>query len=331
VTRVAIVGATGAVGAEFLRVLAERAFPADELRLVASERSAGRRLSFRGEEHEVIALRPGVLDGIDVAFYSAGAGTSRETAPGAVEAGALVVDNSSAFRMDPDVPLVVPEANAHAAAGHRGIVANPNCSTILAAVALAPLHREVEIRRVVAATYQAVSGAGGRALAEMEGQRVAAAEGRPATTEIFPAPIDLNVLPVIGPLDERGSSEEELKMGRELRKILEAPDLRASVTCVRVPVRRAHSEAIHLELARELSAADAEAILREAPGVRLVEPDRATPLEAAGRDEVLVSRLRNEPDRKDVLVLWLTGDQLRKGAALNAVQIAEHVLANERP
>jgi aspartate-semialdehyde dehydrogenase len=331
VTRVAIVGATGAVGAEFLRVLAERAFPADELRLVASERSAGRRLTFRGEEHEVIALRPGALDGIDVAFYSAGAGTSRETAPGAAEAGALVVDNSSAFRMDPEVPLVVPEANAHAVAGHRGIVANPNCSTILAAVVLAPLHREVGIRRVVAATYQAVSGAGARALAEMEGQRVAAAEETPGDAGDLPAPIDLNVLPVIGPLDGRGSSEEELKMGRELRKILEAPDLRASVTCVRVPVRRAHSEAIHLELARELSAADAEAILREAPGVRLVEPDRATPLEAAGRDEVLVSRLRNEPDRKDVLVLWLTGDQLRKGAALNAVQIAEHVLANERP
>jgi aspartate-semialdehyde dehydrogenase len=325
--RVAIVGATGAVGTEFLRVLEDRDFPVGDLRLIASSRSSGRTLTFCGEAHEVVELGDGVFEGVDVAFFSAGADRSRDAAPMAVSAGAVVIDNSSAFRMDENVPLVVPEANAEAGEHHRGIIANPNCSTILLAVVLAPLVKAAPLRRIVVSTYQAVSGAGARALLELDEQREAEASGRSVSASVFPSPIDLNVLPRIGPLGPDGVSEEEAKMGREMRKILDDPDLEVSATCVRVPVRRAHSEAVHLEFDRDLDHAGAADLLRSAPGVRVVECDRATPLMASGRDEVLVSRIRNAPDRSDTLDLWLTGDQLRKGAALNAVQIAEHLLA----
>jgi len=283
-------------------------------------------VTFRGEAVPVVPLTDSVFRDIDVAFFSAGASRSREAGPAAVRAGATVIDNSSAFRMHPEIPLVVPEVNAEAADGHPGLIANPNCSTIILAVALAPIHRRVPVRSAVVATYQAVSGAGARALAELEEQRAAAARGEEPRAFVFPAPIDGNVLPQIGPLDESGISEEEAKMERELRKILGDGALAVSATCARVPVPRTHCEAVHLELVGGLSAEEALALLRDAPGVELTTPELATPLEASGRNDVLVSRVRNAPGRTDALSLWIAGDQLLKGAALNAVQIAESLV-----
>lgn len=326
---VAIVGATGAVGREFLAVLAQRRFPTRSLRLFASPRSAGRRVEWAGGSAAVEPLSSGCFDGVEVAFFSAGGAISREFAPQAQRAGAVVVDNSSAFRMQPDVPLVVPEVNPQAIAAHRGILANPNCSTIILAMALWPLHRVNPVRRVVVCTYQAASGAGARALAELEEQsRTVLAGGRPEP-RVFPVPCAFNVFSHNTPVGDDGCNLEESKMIAETRKIFGDDAIAVAPTCMRVPVMRAHTEALAVEFARPFDPDEARAILSRAPGVRVVDDPRAnrfpTPLEASGGDDVLVGRIRRDaslPDGRG-LQLLCAGDQLRKGAALNAVQIAE--------
>jgi aspartate-semialdehyde dehydrogenase len=330
--RVAIVGATGAVGVEFGAVLAQRRFPADEYVLLASARSAGRRIAWMGGTGIVQALTPESFTGVQVALFSAGAAVSRAFAPLAVRAGAVVIDNSSAFRMDPGVPLVIPEVNPQALGGHRGIIANPNCSAIVMCVALWPLHRVNRIRRIVVSTYQAVSGAGARALAELEGQTRAMLAGQPAKPEVFPVPCAFNVFShnsVIGP---DGYNGEEAKIIAETRKILGDPEIGVAPTCVRVPVMRAHTEALAIEFSAPMPESRAREILEHAPGVKVVD-DRARnyfpmPLDASGQDDVLVGRIRQDPSVPDGrgLQLLCSGDQLRKGAALNAVQIAELVV-----
>jgi aspartate-semialdehyde dehydrogenase len=331
---VAIAGATGAVGEEFLRVLEERAFPVSRLVALASARSAGRVVRFRGEDVPVEPLDRFDFRGVDVAFFSAGAERSRAHGPRAAAAGALVVDNSSAYRLDPEVPLVVPEVNLEAARAHRGIVSNPNCSTILLVVVLAPLARRVPLRRVVVSTYQAVSGSGSKGLAELARQLEEERAGARPTTDAYPVPIASNVIPFVQAFAEDGLTTEEWKMVRETRRILSLPGLRVSATCVRVPVRRAHSEAVNVEFERPVSPADVRAWLADSPGVRVVDdPARLsfpTPRDAEGGDDVLVGRVRRDPGLETAVDLWLTGDQLRKGAALNAVQIAEALLLPAR-
>ena len=329
---VAIVGATGAVGREFGRVLAQRKFPASSYRLLASSQSAARRVEWVNGSTAVSELAPDSFDGIDLAFFSAGADVSREFAPCARQAGALVIDNSSAFRMDPDVPLVVPEVNPEAARQHQGLIANPNCSTILLALVLWPLHRVSPIRRVVVATYQAVSGAGARALAELESQTRAVLAGEPALPEVFPVPCAFNVFSHDSPVGEDGYNLEETKLIRETRKIFGDDSIQIAPTCLRVPVMRAHTEALSVELTEPLGEATARELLSTAPGLRVVD-DRArnrfpTPLDASGRDEILVGRIRQDPSipNRRGLQLLCSGDQLRKGAALNAAQIAELLL-----
>ena len=347
---VAVVGATGAVGTEMLRVLEERRFPIGTLRLLASARSAGRRLAFRGTTYRVERLAAGSFAGIDVALFSAGAPRSLEFAPAAVKQGAIVVDNSSAFRMDRGVPLVVPEVNPEALRGHRGLVANPNCSTIVMLVALKPLHDAARLTRIVVSTYQSVSGAGTQAMLRLYNEskqalrqfRVSSSgfrvhsklETRNSKPGPLPAQIGFNLIPQVDVFLGNGSTKEEMKMAQETRKILGAPDLPVSATCVRSPVFIAHSEAVWIETARPLSPARAKALLRRAPGVRLVDdPGRRrypTPVDAAGRDEVLVGRVRKDDSTSNGLVLWLCGDNLRKGAATNAVQIAELLTTRAR-
>ncbi len=327
---VAVVGATGVVGQEFLRVLAERRFPVRSLRLLASARSAGQRVAWQGEEHLVEDLERADLRGVDVALLSAGSGPSKAHAPRIVGQGALVIDNSSAWRLDPAVPLVVPQVNGEAAAGHRGLIANPNCSTILLLMAVAPLERQVRVERLVVSTYQAVSGSGQAGLEELDRQAAEEAAGRAPSARTYPVPIHRNVLPFVQAFGEGGLTTEEWKLVHESRRILGRPDLRVTATCVRVPVRRAHSEAVNVELARAVSPEEARGWLSRAPGVRVVDdPARLqfpTPRDAEGRDEVLVGRIRRDPSHERGLDLWLTGDQIRKGAALNAVEIAEQVL-----
>jgi len=326
---VAVVGATGVVGQEFLRVLEQRRFPVKRLRLMASARSAGRRVSWMGAEHLVEDLATADFRGVDVALFSAGSGPSKTEAPRAAKQGALVVDNSSAWRMDPDVPLIVPQVNGAAAKTHRGIIANPNCSTIILLMAVAPLERQVPIRRLVVSTYQAVSGSGQAGLDELDRQIAEEAEGRPPTTKTYPYPIHRNALPFVQAFAEGDLTTEEWKLVKESRRILDRPDLRVTATCVRIPVRRAHSEAVNVEFERPVSAAEARAWLAVAPGVRVVdEPGRLlfpTPRDAEGHDDVLVGRIRKDPSHECGLDFWCTGDQIRKGAALNAVEIAEHV------
>jgi aspartate-semialdehyde dehydrogenase len=331
---VAIAGATGAVGREFLAVLEQRKFPVRSLRLLASERSAGTRLRFAGEEVAVEAMGERSFEGIELALFSCGGTLSRRFAPIAAKSGAVVVDNSSAFRMEPGVPLVVPEINPDALEGHRGVVANPNCSTILFLMAATPIHRVHRIGRAVVATYQAVSGSGWKGMAELEGQLRALHEGRAPVPSLYPYPIAGNVLPFVERLLEGGHSPEELKLHNETTKILGDPRVKVTATCVRVPVARAHSAAIHLELERKTTADEARALLRAAPGVRVVDdPERLrfpTPLEAAGGDEVLVGRVREDLAFPAGLALFASMDQLRKGAALNAVQIAEELMRRSR-
>lgn len=325
--RVAILGATGAVGTELLELLEQRNFPLAQLRLLASPRSAGRTLRFRGENIPVEPVSDRSFDNIDIVLASAGGTTSKTYAPLAVAAGAIVIDNSSAFRMNPEVPLVVPEVNPSAAATHQGIIANPNCTTILMAVAVYPLHKARKVQRIVAATYQSASGAGARAMEEVKHQSLAILQDKPPVTEVFPYPLAFNLFPHNSPLNDQGYCEEEMKMVNETRKIFSAPQLRITATCVRVPVLRAHSEAINLEFEQPLSVAEAREILRTAPGVQVVEDWAANhfpmPIEATGQDEVLVGRIRQDISHPCGLELWLCGDQIRKGAALNAVQIAE--------
>jgi aspartate-semialdehyde dehydrogenase len=328
-----------------LRVLQQRRFPLKGLRLLASPRSAGRRLPFNGSRHRVEPLTRRALEGVDVALFSAGAARSLEFGPEAIRRGAVVVDNSSAFRMRADVPLVVPEVNPHALARHQGLIANPNCSTIIMLMAVAPLHRAAGLKRLIVSTYQSVSGAGAKAMYQLyqetkralaqvrvHGSRfmVQSKLTQPRTTNhepVLPGQIAFNVIPQVDVFLGNRYTREEMKMVHETRKILEAPRLPVSATCVRVPVFVAHSEAVWLETKRPLSVEQARRLLRAAPGVRLADEPSAgaypLPVDAAGGDEVLVGRIRKDESVANGLVLWVSGDNLRKGAATNAVQIAE--------
>lgn len=328
---VAIVGATGAVGAELLETLERRHFPIGALSLLASARSVGRKLRFRGDSVAVRELNASALSGVDIALFSAGGAISRQWAPIAARAGAVVVDNSSAFRMDPAVPLVVPEINSRDISGHRGIIANPNCTTAIALMALYPLHLAFGVIRVFASSYQAVSGTGAKAIAELDRQARQWAEGKPATSEVYPHPIAFNVLPEVDQFLPDGYTREEMKMQQEGRKIMHHPSFRASVTCVRVPVFRAHSVAISAEFERPVNVAAAREALARAPGLEVVDDPSShaypTPLRQSGRDACAVGRLRVDCALDNGLSFWVAGDQLLKGAALNAVQIAEGLLS----
>lgn len=324
---VAIVGATGAVGEELLRVLERRSFPVDALFPLCSERSAGAPVLFRGEPIPAQRLSPESFAGVDLAFFSAGGNISREFAPIARDAGAVVIDNSSVFRMEPEVPLVIPEINGGDVAGHDGLIANPNCTTAVALMAVYPLHRAFGVRRVIAASYQAVSGSGARAIKELHSQVQAAAQNQPPVAEIYPHPIAFNLLPHVDSFLPNGYTKEEMKMQNEGRRIMHLPDFRASVTCVRVPVYRAHSVAVSAEFDRPVSVEQAREVLAKAPGLELVdEPENnryPMPLFTAGKDNCEVGRVRRDCAFENGLSFWVSGDQLLKGAALNAVQIAE--------
>jgi aspartate-semialdehyde dehydrogenase len=324
--RVAVVGATGVVGRTLLRLLRERDFPAAETVAFASERSAGKQV----DGLTVRALTPDAdLDGFDLALFSAGAGTSREWAERFVERGAVVIDNSSAFRRDPEVPLVVSDVNPHVLARHRGLISNPNCSTMQMLVALAPIHRAAGLERLVVATYQSVSGTGRKAIEELEKQTRADLDGdeMPAP-EVYPQPIAFNVIGAAGSFaDGDDHTDEERKMMFETRKILEDESIGIAVTCVRVPVRICHSEAVNVQTREPLSPEEAVELLGSAPGV-LIE-DVPTPLRAAGRDEVFVGRIRRDESHPRALSMWVVSDNLRKGAATNAVQIAEALVERE--
>ncbi len=324
---IAVVGATGAVGAELLRVLERRNFPVSKLRALASRRSAGKTVQFRDEPIAVEELGENSFDKIDIAFFSAGGEISREFVPIARKAGAVVIDNSSVFRMDPDVPLVIPEINGQDVKQHRGLIANPNCTTAVALMAIYPLHRAFGIRRVFAASYQAVSGSGARAIDELKKQVQAAAKDRQSPAQVYPHPIAFNVLPHVDVFLESGYTKEEMKMQNEGRKIMHLPEFRASVTCVRVPVYRAHSVAVSAEFEKKVSVEQAREVLAKAPGLELVdEPPKnryPMPLNVAGKDNCEVGRVRLDCALENGLAFWVSGDQLLKGAALNAVQIAE--------
>ena len=330
---VAILGATGAVGTELMELLGSRNFPLSDLKLLASPRSAGKTLQFKGENLTVETVTEEAFKNIDIVLASAGGSTSKAWAAKATEKGAVVIDNSSAFRMNPEVPLIVPEVNPEAAAGHKGIIANPNCTTILMSVAIYPLHKIKPIQRIVAATYQSASGAGARAMEEVKIQSQALLDGKEAVTDIFPYPLAFNLFPHNSALNDMGYCEEEMKMVNETRKIFNSQQIRVTATCVRVPVLRAHSEAINLEFATPFNPDEARQILSQAPGVRLVEDWQANyfpmPIDATGKDEVLVGRIRQDISHPCGLDLWLCGDQIRKGAALNAVQIAELLVNKE--
>ncbi|WP_017653286.1 aspartate-semialdehyde dehydrogenase [Fortiea contorta] len=324
---VGILGATGAVGVELLDLLASRNFPVSSLKLWASEKSVGRTVQFKGETLAIESVSDRALANVDLVLASAGGSTSKAWATKAVEKGAVVIDNSSAFRMHPEVPLVVPEVNPQAAATHKGIIANPNCTTILMAVAVWPLHQISPVQRIVAATYQSASGAGAKAMAEVKTQTTAILQGQSPVAQVLPYPLAFNLFPHNSPLNDLGYCEEEMKMVNETRKIFGTQHMRITATCVRVPVLRAHSEAINIEFQTPFSPDAAREILSSSPGVKLVEDWKANyfpmPIEATGRDEVLVGRIRQDISHPCGLELWLCGDQIRKGAALNAVQIAE--------
>ena len=324
---VAVAGATGAVGTEMLRALENRDFPVRSLRLLASSRSVGKELTFKGDRIRVQELAHDSFEGIDVALFSAGAGRSREFAPSAVSAGAVVIDNSSAFRMRPDVPLVVPEVNPEDAAQHRGIIANPNCTTIIMVVPLKPLYELSRIRRIVVSTYQSASGAGAKAMEELRTQAADVLAGREAVPTAFPYQIAFNLFSHNTTIGENGYCEEEMKMVNETRKIMHDPDIAVCPTTVRVPVFRSHTETLVIEQERKVTVAEARAALADAPGVRVVD-DRdgnyfPMPIDANGEDDVLVGRIREDLSSETGLALFVCGDQLLKGAALNAVQIAE--------
>lgn len=334
---VAIVGATGAVGQEFLRILAERDFPIKELKLLASRRSAGKTTEFKGKAYPVEELTHDSFAGVQIALFSAGGSISREFAPSAVKAGAVVVDNSSAFRMKEGVPLVVPEINPEQIQRHNGLIANPNCSTIIMNVPVWPLHHSSlaggnRIRRIIVSTYQAVSGAGAWGLWELENQMKQAAAGEAPTKDKFPHLIINNLFSHNTAIAPNGYNEEENKMVNETRKIFADPKIMVTATCVRVPVPRAHSESINLEFERPITPQQVRNILAKAPGVKLVDDAEANhfpmPLEATGQDDVLVGRIRQDISRDDGrgIELFVSGDQLRKGAATNAVQIAEKLI-----
>ena len=329
--KVAIVGASGAVGQEFLRVLDERNFPVDELVLFGSERSAGRKYTFRGKDYEVKLLQHNDdFQGIDVAFVSAGGGTSKDFAETITKHGTVMIDNSSAFRMDEDVPLVVPECNAEDALNRpRGIIANPNCTTIMMVVCLQPLERISHIKRIHIASYQAASGAGAAAMAELEQQYREVLDGRPATVNKFAYQLAYNVIPQIDVFTDNGYTKEEMKMFNETRKIMHT-DAACSAMCVRVPSLRSHSEAVWIETEQPISPEAARAAFEQAPGITVVDDPAQKkypmPLFTAGEDDVFVGRIRRDLANDNGLTFWLCGDQIKKGAALNAVQIAEYLI-----
>jgi aspartate-semialdehyde dehydrogenase len=326
---VAVAGATGAVGNEMIKILEEQQFPLASLKLLASSRSIGKTLEFRGESLPVEELREDSFAGVDLALFSAGAGPSRQFAPAAARSDCVVIDNSSAWRMDPEVPLVVPEVNPHATADYRnkGIIANPNCSTIQMVVVLKPIHDVAGIERVVVSTYQAVSGTGKRATEELLEQTRRLLSFQEVTPEVYPHRIAFNCFPHIGAFLKNGYTEEEMKMVDETRKIMEAPEMRVSATTVRIPVFYGHSEAVNLQTSSKLTARDARVLLVRAPGVRVVDnPDERLypmPMEAAGTNDTLVGRIREDVSIENGLDLWIVADNIRKGAALNTVQIAE--------
>lgn len=326
---VAIVGATGAVGVELIKTLEKRNFPVNSLKLLASAKSVGKKLPFKGEWLTVEELKESSFLGVDIALFSAGAARSREFAPAAKKAGAVMIDNSSAFRMAKEVPLVVPEINPQDIATHQGIIANPNCTAIIMLVALYPLYRVSRIRRVVVSTYQATSGAGAKAMEELVAQTREVLSGKTAKPEVFPHPIAFNLFSHNTAIAENGYNDEENKVVKESQKILHDSEIRIAPTCVRVPVLRAHAESITAEFEKKITVEEARDILAKAPGVRLVD-DRATnyfpmPIEASGQDDVLVGRIREDLSHENGLCLFVAGDQLLKGAALNAVQIAERL------
>jgi len=321
--RVAVVGATGAVGEEFLRVMESRKFPVRDLVPLASTRSKGRTVKYCGEEIPVQVLDQNSFKGIELALFSAGATRSREFAPAAVKSDAVVVDNSSAFRMDPEVPLVVPEINAHAIKNHKGIIANPNCSTIIMLVGIAPIHKLSPIKRIVASTYQAASGAGAKAMDVLR-REIA---GESVTDSVFPHPLAGNLIPRIDTLLENGYTREEMKMVNETIKIMEIDPIPISATCVRVPVERAHSESVQVTTEKPLGLEQIRNAIKNGSGVDLLDEPKEdrypTPLMVSGKDDVYVGRIRIHPADPNTCDLWIVGDQIRKGAALNAIQIAE--------
>ena len=330
---IAILGATGAVGQTMIKVLEERNFPIDELKLLASPRSAGKELEYMGVKYKVEPVTPESFEGIDIALFSAGGSRTKEWAPIAVEKGAVVIDNSSAFRMDDDVPLVVPEVNPEDVKWHKGIIANPNCSTIQMVVAINPIHKSKKIKKVFVSTYQAVSGAGATAIRDLEEETKAHFEGKYYYPEALPAHIAFNVIPHIDVFLDNDYTKEEMKMVNETRKIMHAPDIKVSPTCVRVPVFYGHSETVVIETEEPVTPEEAREILKNAPGV-IVEDDPKNnvypmPIDVAGKDEVFVGRIRKDLIFDNGLSMWIVADNLRKGAATNAVQIAELLVEYE--
>jgi aspartate-semialdehyde dehydrogenase len=330
---VAIVGATGLVGREFIKILVQRSFPMASIRLLASDRSAGRKLAVGNQEIEVEETAQDSFRGVDIALFSAGAEQSRYFSPIAAREGTVVVDNSSAFRMDSDVPLVVPEVNPEDIERHKGIIANPNCSTIQMVVALYPLHKVNPIKRLVIDTYQAVSGTGVAAVDELRTQVKQVMEGESAFPHIYPHQIAFNVLPEIDVFLDNGYTKEEWKMVEETRKIMHADDIAISATCVRVPVMVGHSEAVHVEFSEPMSADEAQRILSRSPGVRLLDDPTISlypqAWSAAGTDDVFVGRIRQDASHPNGLAMWIVADNLRKGAALNTIQIAEEMIKRD--
>ena len=326
---VAVAGATGAVGVEMIKTLEKRNFPVANLKLLASSRSAGKTAEFKGEKITIEEMKSDSFKGIDIALFSAGADISREFRADVVKSGAVMIDNSSAFRMEPDVPLVVPEVNPEDVKLHHGVIANPNCSTIIMLVAVAPLHRAKKLRRMVASTYQATSGAGAKGMAELLEQTRQVLDGQPIAPKAFAHRIAFNLIPHIDIFYDNGYTKEELKMVNETRKMLHDDSLRITCTCVRVPVLRAHSESLNLEFEEEITPDEARAILAAAPGVKVMDDPAAKlypmPVEAAEQYDVRVGRIRQDISRNDRrgLEIFVSGDQVLKGAALNAVQIAE--------
>jgi len=328
----AIAGVTGAVGQEFLKILQERDFQFDSLKMLASSRSAGKKIDFKGKQYIVEELTRESFARIDIALFSAGGGRSKEFAPAAVDAGAVVVDNTSAFRMEPDVPLVVPEINPQKIQEHKGIIANPNCSTIIGIVPVWPLHKANTVKRMVVSTYQAASGAGMSAMLELERQTREILDGKEPTCKAFPYPIAFNVFSHNSELGANGYNLEETKMVDETRKIFDCPDIAITCTCIRIPVFRAHCESINLEFADPITPDEVRDLLSTAPGVSVLD-DRENnrfpmPIDAAGKDDIFVGRIRQDesiPENRGINI-WVAGDQLRKGAALNAIQIAEKLL-----
>lgn len=330
---VAVAGATGAVGLEMIKTLEQRKFPVGSIKLLASERSEGKELKFEGKAAKVERLTKDSFKGIQIALFSAGASRSLEFAPAAAAAGAVVVDNSSAFRMDPEIPLVVPEVNAHAIAQYkkRGIIANPNCSTIQMVVALKPIHDAVRIQRIVVSTYQSVSGTGLKAIDELMAQTRALLNNQPVTKKVYPHQIAFNCLPHIDAFLENGYTKEEMKMLNETRKIMEDPTIRVTATTVRVPVFYSHSESVNIETEKKITAQEVREILGKAPGVKVVDnpalSEYPLAIHGAGRDETFVGRIREDESIPNGINMWIVSDNIRKGAALNAVQIAEILIA----